>query len=57
MEEALVTWKREPVVRAIMSLRGVALINGMTLIAEAGDLTRFDSPTSLMHYFGLTPSE
>ena len=57
MEAALATWKREPVVRAIMSLRGVALINGMTLIAEAGDLTRFDSPSQLMSYFGLTPSE
>jgi transposase len=57
MEAALPGWKREPVVRALMSLRGVALINGMTLVAEAGDLTRFDSPTQLMSYFGLTPSE
>jgi hypothetical protein len=40
-----------------MSLRGVALLNGMTLVAEAGDLTRFDSPSQLMSYFGLTPSE
>ena len=57
MEAALPGWKREPVVRALMSLRGVALINGMTLVAEAGDLTRFDSPNQLMSYFGLTPSE
>lgn len=57
MEAALPGWKREPVVRALMSLRGVALINGMTLVAEAGDLTRFDSPSPLMSYFGLTPSE
>lgn len=57
MEAALPGWKREPVVRALMSLRGVALINGMTLVAEAGDLTRFDSPSQLMSYFGLTPSE
>jgi transposase len=57
MEAALPAWKREPVVRAMMSLRGVALINGMTLVAEAGDLTRFDSPSQLMSYFGLTPSE
>lgn len=57
MEAALPAWKRAPVVNAVMSLRGVALINGMTLIAEAGDLTRFDSPTALMSYFGLTPSE
>jgi transposase len=57
MEASLPGWKREPVVRALMSLRGVALINGMTLVAEAGDLTRFDSPNQLMSYFGLTPSE
>ena len=43
MAAALPDWKREPVVRALMSLRGVAVINGMTLVAEAGDLTRFDS--------------
>ena len=57
METALPTWKREPVVRALMSLRGVALLNAMTLVAEAGDLTRFASPAPLMSYFGLTPSE
>lgn len=57
MEAALPGWKREPMVRALMSLRGVAVINGMTLVAEAGDLTRFDSPSQLMSYFGLTPSE
>lgn len=57
MEAALLTWKRQPLVRALMSLRGVALLNAMTLVAEAGDLTRFASPVQLMSYFGLTPSE
>ena len=57
MEAALPSWKREPVVRALMCMRGMALITGMTLVAEAGDLTRFDSPSRLMSYFGLTPSE
>jgi len=57
METALATWKRAPTVRALMSLRGVALLNAMTLVAEAGDLTRFSSPSPLMSYFGLTPSE
>lgn len=57
METHLKGWKREPVVRALMALRGIALINAMTLVAEAGDMTRFDSPTQLMSYFGLTPSE
>ena len=57
MEAALPGWQREPVVRPLMSLRGLAVIHAMTLVAEAGDLTRFDSPTQLMSYFGLTPSE
>jgi transposase len=57
MEAALPGWKREPVVRALMSMRGLALITSMTLVAEAGDMTRFESPSQLMSYFGLTPSE
>jgi transposase len=57
VEDALSGWKWEPVVRALMSLRGVQILSGMTLIAEAGDLSRFEDPRSLMHFFGLTPSE
>ena len=57
MAAALPGWKREPVVRALMCLRGMALLTAMTLVAEAGDLTRFASPSQLMSYFGLTPSE
>lgn len=57
VEAALPEWKRAPVVRALMSLRGVATLTAMTLVAEAGDLTRFDSASQLMSYFGLTPSE
>jgi transposase len=57
MEDALPGWKWEPVVRALMSLRGVQVLTAMTLVAEAGDMTRFDDPRELMGYFGLTPSE
>jgi len=57
VEDALPDWKREPVVRALMSLRGVQVLTGMTLVAEVGDFNRFDDPRSLMHFFGLTPSE
>ena len=57
MEDALPGWKWEPVVRALMSLRGVQTLTAMTLVAEAGDMSRFDEPRSLMHFFGLTPSE
>src|SRR4030095_14642096 len=34
-------WRWEPVVRALMSLRGVALLGAATLVAELGDLHRF----------------
>ncbi|MGP5565613.1 MULTISPECIES: transposase [Halomonadaceae] len=29
----------------------------MTVLAELGDISRFDSPRQLMAYFGLMPSE
>ena len=51
------TWRRQPVVDAVRALRGVDLIGAVTLIAEVGDLTRFDTPRKLMSYLGLTPSE
>lgn len=57
VEEALVGWRMEPVVRALMCLRGVDVLTAMILCAEAGDLTRFDSPVPLMDYFGLTSCE
>jgi transposase len=57
MEDALTGWKWEPVVRALMSLRGVQVLTAMTLVAEAGDMSRFTDPRQLMNYFGLTSSE
>ena len=50
-------WRWEPAVRALMSLRGVALLNAATLIAELGDLHRFTRPAELMSYLGLCPGE
>ncbi len=57
VEDALPGWRMEPVVRALMCLRGVNVLTAMILVAEAGDLTRFDSPVQLMSYFGLTSCE
>jgi len=57
LHAAVKTWRRQPVVEAIQALRGVDLIGAVTLIAEVGDLTRFDTPRKLMSYLGLTPSE
>ena len=57
MHDALPGWKWEPVVRALMSLRGVQELTAMTLVAEAGDMSRFKEARQLMNFFGLTPSE
>ncbi len=57
MSKALGGWSLGPVVEALMSLRGVKLITAMTVMAELGDITRFESPRQLMKYLGLVPSE
>lgn len=57
MRQALASWSLCPVVEALMALRGVSLITAMTTLAELGDITRFDSPSQLMAYLGLVPSE
>lgn len=50
-------WSLGPVVEGLMALRGVSLITAMTVVAELGDITRFDSPRELMAYLGLVPGE
>jgi transposase len=57
MEKALEHWVLAPVVEALMALRGIKLITAMTVMAELGDITRFDSPRQLMRFLGLVPSE
>lgn len=57
LRQALAGWSLRPVVEGLMALRGVSLITAMTILAELGDLTRFDSPRELMSYLGLIPSE
>jgi transposase len=49
--------EQAPVIAAFQALRGVGLITAVTVVAEAGDLSRFDSPKQLMSYVGLVPSE
>jgi len=57
MHEAMADWTLAPVVEGLMALRGCRLITAMTVVAELGDITRFDSPRQLMKYLGLVPSE
>ena len=53
----LADWTLAPVVAAVQAMRGMALVNAATLIAELGDLSRFTNPRQLMAYLGLVPSE
>jgi transposase len=50
-------WRWAPVVKALMSLRGMAVLTAATLVAELGDLRRFATARQLMGYLGLVPSE
>jgi transposase len=50
------TWRLPPVVEALQALRGVQFTVAVTLVAELGDLTRFENPRPLMTYLGLIPS-
>jgi len=57
IEAMLPDWTLAPVVAALQTMRGMALVNAATLIAELGDLWRFSNPRQLMAYLGLVPSE
>lgn len=58
MIETLVkSWRWKPVVDALQTLRGVKLLTATVLVAELGDLRRFDSVRKLMSFLGLTSTE
>ena len=57
IEAMLPDWTLAPVVAALQTMRGMALVNAATLIAELGDLSRFSNPRQLMAYLGLVPCE
>jgi transposase len=57
LQEHVKAWRLYPVVEALQALRGVQFTVAVTLVAEMGDLTRFDSPRELMKCLGLIPSE
>ncbi len=57
MMSALGQWSLKPVVESLVALRGIDKVAAMVLLAELGDISRFDSPRQLMAYLGLVPSE
>lgn len=57
LQGSIAGWRFESVVDALQALRGVAAITAIGLVAEIGDLNRFEHPRKLMGYLGLVPSE
>jgi transposase len=45
------------VVKGLQALRGIAEISAVTIVAELGSITRFDTARQLMGYSGAVPSE
>jgi transposase len=50
-------WRWAPVVAALQALRGVSFVTAVGLVAEVGDIRRFEHPRQLMAFLGLVPSE
>ena len=57
MERVLPQWSLAPVVDSLVALRGIDKLAAMVLLAELGDISRFESPKQLMAFLGLVPSE
>jgi transposase len=57
IRDAVPDWSLTELVTALMAMRGLDLISATALLAEIGDLRRFQSPRQLMAYLGLAPSE
>jgi transposase len=56
IREALPEWSLAEVVATLQAMRGISL-RLLGVLAEIGDLSRFQNPRKLMGYLGLVPSE
>jgi transposase len=57
LAEIVPAWTMAPVVAAFQAMRGVGFHTATAVVAEAGDLRRFEHPRQLMAFLGLVPSE
>ena len=57
LQEHVQSWRLHPVVETLQAVRGVQFTVAVTMVAEVGDLSRFDTPRELMKFLGLIPSE
>ena len=57
IREAVPEWSLAEVATALQAMRGIDLVAAVVVLAEIGDLSRFQNPRELMAYLGLVPSE
>lgn len=57
IRELLPDWSLGYLVDALQALRGVALVIAVTVVAQIGDMSRFENPKQLMAFLGLVPGE
>ena len=56
IQQLIPEWSQAQVVRALSAHRGVSDLTAATIVAELGELTRFDRARDLMGFVGLVPS-
>jgi transposase len=57
IERQAIVGVHAPMIQALQTLRGVAVVTAASLVAEVGSFQRFSSPKQFMAYVGLIPSE
>src|SRR5258708_16651461 len=57
IRDAVPEWSLAELVTALQAMRGIDLVAAVTVLAEIGDLSRFQNPRELMGYLGLVPCE
>ena len=57
LHDAVVNWRFYPAVLGLQAMRGVQFTTAVGMLAEVGDLSRFEHPRQLMAWLGVTPSE
>jgi len=57
IETYVQTHSLQPLVKALMSFRGIQLLSATVIAAEIGDLRRFKTARQFMAFLGLVPSE
>ncbi len=55
--DAMVNWRFYPAVLRLKAMRGVQFTTAAGMLAEVGDLSRFEHPRELMAWLGVTPSD